>query len=156
MIHPFQDGNGRLSRVFTILLLLTYGCEYVPYCSLESIVEENKDAYYLALRRTQGKLNTDKSNYKPWLLFFLRTLQKQKNRLEQKIARKCVMVDLVSELLVYILTLVKERDRITISQLVALTGTSRNTLRLQLRKLVEKKYLTRYGAGRSTWYTLAK
>jgi len=58
-IHPFQDGNGRLSRVLTTLLLLRSGYEYVPYASLESIVEENKDLYYKALRRTQTTLKDD-------------------------------------------------------------------------------------------------
>ena len=49
-IHPFQDGNGRLSRILTTLLLLWAGYAHVPYGSLESVVEQSKDAYYLALR----------------------------------------------------------------------------------------------------------
>jgi Fic family protein len=53
-IHPFQDGNGRLSRVLTTLLLLRAGYAYVPYSSLESVIEQSKEGYYLALRRTQG------------------------------------------------------------------------------------------------------
>ena len=56
-IHPFQDGNGRLSRVLTTLLLLKAGYGYVPYSSLESVIEQNKEAYYLALRRTRGTLD---------------------------------------------------------------------------------------------------
>ena len=52
-IHPFQDGNGRLSRLLTNLLLLKCGYNYVMYSSLESIIEENKSSYYLALRKTQ-------------------------------------------------------------------------------------------------------
>ena len=52
-IHPFQDGDGRLSRVLTTLLLLRAGYAYVPYSSLESVVERNKERYYLALRQTQ-------------------------------------------------------------------------------------------------------
>ena len=47
-IHPFQDGNGRLSRVLTTLLLLQAGYAYVPYSSLEGVIEQNKEAYYLA------------------------------------------------------------------------------------------------------------
>jgi len=47
-IHPFQDGNGRLSRALTTLLLLQAGYAYVPYSSLESVVEHNKEAYNLA------------------------------------------------------------------------------------------------------------
>src|SRR5208283_1459643 len=52
-IHPFQDGNGRLSRLLTTLLLLRSGYEYVPYASLEAVIEANKDDYYLSLRKTQ-------------------------------------------------------------------------------------------------------
>ena len=54
-IHPFRDGNGRLSRVPTMLLLLQAGYAYVPYSSLENVVEQNKEAYYMALRQTQGR-----------------------------------------------------------------------------------------------------
>lgn len=58
-IHPFQDGNGRLSRILTTLLLLRFGYEYVPYISLESILEDNKDSYYKALRQTQKTLREE-------------------------------------------------------------------------------------------------
>ena len=53
-IHPFQDGNGRLSRVLTTLQLLKAGYAYVPYSSLEGVIENSKEGYYLALRQTQG------------------------------------------------------------------------------------------------------
>lgn len=84
-IHPFQDGNGRLSRILTTLLLLQSGYAYVPYSSLESVIENNKESYYLALRQTQGTIRTDKPDWHPWLLFFLRALQQQKNRLSAKV-----------------------------------------------------------------------
>ncbi len=58
-IHPFQDGNGRISRALTTLMLLQAGYVYVPYSSLESVIELNKEAYYLALRQTQGSIRTD-------------------------------------------------------------------------------------------------
>ena len=58
-IHPFQDGNGRLSRILTTLLLLQAGYAYVPYSSLESVIEHSKESYYLALRQTQGTLRTE-------------------------------------------------------------------------------------------------
>ena len=66
-IHPFQDSNGRLSRVLTTLLLLRAGYAYVPYTALESVIEANKDAYYLTLRRTQGTLDRDEPDWEPWL-----------------------------------------------------------------------------------------
>ena len=77
-IHPFQDGNGRLSRVVTTLLLLKSGYTYVPYSSLETVIEENKDGYYLALRRTQKSLDLHEPDWNPWLVFFLHSIQRQK------------------------------------------------------------------------------
>ena len=70
-IHPFQDGNGRLSRVLTTLLLLQAGYAYVPYSSLESVIEQNKQAYYVALRQTQGTIRTEEPNWQSWITFFL-------------------------------------------------------------------------------------
>ena len=64
-IHPFQDGNGRLSRILTTLLLLRKGYSYVPYSSLESVIEQSKEAYYLALRRTQATIRTATPDWEP-------------------------------------------------------------------------------------------
>jgi Fic family protein len=68
-IHPFQDGNGRLSRILTTLLLLRAGYGHVPYSSLESIIEKNKEGYYLALRRTQTTWRENAADWPAWLLF---------------------------------------------------------------------------------------
>ena len=87
-IHPFQDGNGRLSRILTTLLLLQAGYAYVPYSSLESVIEQSKEEYYLALRQTQGTILTDSPHWQPWLLFFLRALQQQVRRLAFKVERE--------------------------------------------------------------------
>ena len=76
-IHPFQDGNGRLSRILTTLLLLRSGYAYVPYSSLESVIVQSKEAYYLALRQTQGTNRSDTPDWGPWLGFFLSALQRQ-------------------------------------------------------------------------------
>ena len=58
-IHPFQDGNGRLSRVLTNLMLLRAGYAYASYASLESVIEHNKEAYYLALTRIDHRFLPD-------------------------------------------------------------------------------------------------
>jgi Fic family protein len=87
-IHPFQEGNGTLSRVLTTLLLLQSGYSYVQYSSLESVIEQNKEAYELALRQTQESMEAKSPNWQPWLVFFLRSLAQQVTRLEQKIERK--------------------------------------------------------------------
>jgi len=84
-IHPFQDGNGPLSRMLTTLLLLQSGYEYVQYSSLESVIEGNKEAYFTALHQTQETIGTGSPNWQPWLVFFLRSLAQQVTRLEKKI-----------------------------------------------------------------------
>ena len=92
-IHPFQDGNGRLSRILITLMLLRAGYAYVPYASLEHIVEDSKDLYYKALRRTQIALKTASVDWEPWLRFFLRCLKQQKSNLELKIEDKKTKYD---------------------------------------------------------------
>jgi hypothetical protein len=62
-------------------LLLQANYAYVSYSSLESIIEQNKQGYYIALRQTQGTIRTESPDWQPWLLFFLRALQQQKRRL---------------------------------------------------------------------------
>ena len=154
-IHPFQDGNGRLSRVLTTLLLLRAGYEYVPYASLESIIEENKDLYYKALRRTQTTLNNDAPDWEPWLGFFLRCLKKQKANLvikvEQVKAERNSSLPLLS---VQILKLLEEHERLTIAQVVGMTGANQNTLKVRLRELVNDGRIVRHGKARATWYSL--
>jgi len=85
-IHPFQDGNGRLSRVLTNLMLLRAGYTYASYTSLESVIEHNKEAYYLALRRTQTTLGTESADWEPWTLFFLHSMRSQIERLRENLA----------------------------------------------------------------------
>ena len=84
-IHPFQDGNGRLSRALTILLLLRSGYVYVPYSSLESIIETTKQSYYITLRTTQKTLQTTAPDWNVWLTYFLQSLAKQVRHLKTKI-----------------------------------------------------------------------
>lgn len=154
-IHPFQDGNGRLSRVLTTLLLLQAGYSYVPYSSLESIIEASKESYYLALRQTQGTIRSATPNWQPWVLFFLRALLKQKQRLDAKMKRERLVLGQLPELSVQILELTRERGRITVAEAASLTGASRNTIKDHLKALTESGHLTRHGAGRGTWYGLS-
>ena len=76
-IHPFTDGNGRLSRLLTNLFLLQAGYLYMPYVSHEKLVEDNKPDYYIALRRSQKTMGTKKENIIDWLNFFLELVLKQ-------------------------------------------------------------------------------
>jgi Fic family protein len=153
-IHPFQDGNGRLSRVLTTLLLLQAGYAYVPYSSLESVIENSKENYYLALRQTQSTLHADVPDWQPWLVFFLRSLQQQKRRLAVKVERERNALAVLSELSVEILDYVRDHGRVTTRDMVREAGASPNTLKATFTSLVEKGLLVRRGGGRSTWYGL--
>jgi Fic family protein len=153
-IHPFQDGNGRLSRVMTTLLLLQAGYAYVPYSSLESVIENSKEAYYLALRQTQGTIRTDAPDWQPWLIFFIRALQNQKRRLSEKVEREKLMVAALPELAAQIIDHARRHGRVTIGETIRTTGASRNTLKEHFRRLLEQGHLVRHGAGKGTWYAL--
>jgi Fic family protein len=151
-IHPFQDGNGRLSRVLTTLLLIQAGYAYVPYSSLESVIELNKESYYLALRQTQGTIRMATPNWQPWLVFFLRSLAEQVRRLEKKVEREKIVLAALPELSLQIVEFAREHGRITIGDAIKLTGANRNTLKQHFRNLVEQNYLNQHGGGRGVWY----
>lgn len=153
-IHPFQDGNGRLSRILTTLLLLRSGYAYVPYSSLESVIEQSKDAYYLALRKTQQTVRTTMPDWQPWVTFFLKSLQQQKVRLEKKIEQERLILGDLPELSVQILELCRHRGRVTVAEAVKVTGANRNTIKDHFKALTRASHLARHGAGRGTWYGL--
>jgi Fic family protein len=155
-IHPFQDGNGRLSRVLTTLWLLRAGYSYVPYSSLESVIEASKDAYYMALRQTQGTIRTDSPNWQPWLTFFLRSLAEQVRRLNKKIEREKLVLAPLPELSLKIVEFAREHGRVTMADAIALTQASRNTLKRHFRTLVTQNHLIQRGGGRGAWYELGR
>lgn len=155
-IHPFQDGNGRISRILTTLLLLQTGYTYVPYSSLESVIEQNKQGYYVALRQTQGTIRTESPNWQPWLTFFLSSLCSQVKRLEKKIEREKLVLATLPELSVELLTIAREHGRITTATAETKTGAKRGTVKLHLARLVASGHLMKHGTGRGTWYVPAQ
>jgi Fic family protein len=154
-IHPFQDGNGRLSRILTTLLLLRGGYSYVTYASLESVIEENKDLYYAALRKTQRTLKRAKRDWETWIVFFLRCLKKQKDNLAEKLERERIVAQAMPPLSLTILKLLREHERLTISELERLTGANKNTIKVRLRELTQSGQIAKHGQARATRYTLA-
>lgn len=153
-IHPFQDGNGRLSRILTTFLLLKLGYVYIPYSSLESIIENNKESYYLALRRTQQSLKTSNCDFNPWLIFFLRSLQKQKLHLEQKVSREKMLNLYLPPLSAQILSLISKHGRLSIKDLENITKANRSTLKKHVFNLVKSNHIIQHGKGKATWYVI--
>lgn len=152
-IHPFQDGNGRLSRLLTTLLMMKSGYLYSLYSSLESIIEENKESYYPALQRTQTGWQNHQPDWNVWLLFFLHCLQRQKKHLEVKLEKERILLKTLSPLSLQILELLRSHGRLKIGEIVVLTHANRNTLKKMLATLVREQYIIRNGAGKASWYT---
>lgn len=153
-IHPFKDGNARLSRILTTLLVLRAGYAYVPYSSMEGVIEANKDNYYLALRRTQQTIRKEKQNWEYWLVFFLKTMAKQKDNLAAKVKEEQALRSSLPALSRQILELVKRRGEISVKEIEESTRANRNTIKVDVRKLAADHYLTRVGKGRGARYTL--
>jgi Fic family protein len=158
-IHPFQDGNGRLSRALTTLLLLRSGYSYVPYSSMERVIEENKSAYYLALRRAQGELAEGKAaeerarGLEGWITFFLRSMQRQKAALEAKLKTELELVQL-PPLSLQIIELIKSRGPTSVAEIAAVTRANRNTIKAHVRSLAASGTLVAKGAGRGVRYRM--
>lgn len=150
-IHPFQDGNGRISRVLTNLLLLQNGYLYMPYVSHEKLVEDNKTEYYLALRRSQKTFYTKKEDITPWLDFFFTILLKQ-SKLAIELLSKENIEKLLSEKQLAVWKFLKQIEVVGTGEIVTGTNIPRPTVKQALEVLLKLKKIERIGLGRSARY----
>lgn len=155
-IHPFKDGNGRLSRILTTLLLLRHGYAYVPYSSMETVIEANKESYYLSLRRTQQTIRSDKQDWEPWVTFFLQTMVKQKDNLALKIDDERQLRENLPALSRSILRMASTSEEITVREIETATKANRNTIKVHLKKLAAQDYLLAIGKGRGARYRVKR
>lgn len=150
-IHPFQDGNGRLSRILTNLLLLKEGYLYMPYVSHEKLVEDSKSDYYMALRRSQRTFKTKHEDITPWLDFFLTIFLKQ-----SKIALGLLSKENIDKLLsvkqLVVWDYIQKVDQTNTGEIVEKTKVARPTVKQALDRLLRLKKIERIGLGRSTRY----
>lgn len=154
-IHPFTDGNGRLSRALTTMLLLQNGYNYMPYASMESIIEANKEGYYRALRATQKTIWTDRVNYEPWLTFFITSLQKQKRHLEEKIT-KVSCTTRYNKTEESIIALFDEKSSWSVLEIAQELNKNNETIKKNVQNLVKKDILEKQGSTKGTYYILKK
>lgn len=154
-IHPFQDGNGRTSRVLTNLLLLKNSFEYMPYVSHEKIIEDNKTEYYIALNKSQKTLKTGQKDISPWLLFFLTILLKQ-TQIAIGLLSKESIENLLSEKQTAVWDYFNEHDIVTPKNLRGELKIAGPTVAQILNKLLEMKKIERMGKGRATRYKITK
>ncbi len=156
-IHPFTDGNGRLSRALTALLLLKSGYTYLPYASMESIIEASKEGYYRALRGTQKTFGTDTVDYEPWLTFFITSLQKQKRHLEEKIKQVQAVDDVkLNKTEQAIMALFGEQEEWTVPDISNRLGKNEETVRKSVQGLVKKDFLVKHGTTKGVSYTVKR
>ncbi|MSR78459.1 MAG: Fic family protein [Candidatus Omnitrophica bacterium] len=151
MIHPFQDGNGRLSRVLTNLLLLQQGYSHIPYISHEKLIEDNKPDYYIALRKSQKTFKTEKEDIAPWLDFFLTMILEQVKRAVALLSKEAIE-KLFSPNQIAVLDYLQHTDEVTAGELASKLKIPRPTINQILLRLIQFKKIERIGLGRSTRY----
>lgn len=154
-IHPFKDGNGRMSRALTTMLMLQSGYSYMPYASMESIIEASKGMYYRALHDTQKTIWSDNMDYGPWLDFFITSLQKQKRHLESKLEHVSGADTTLSRNALNILGAFDSRAEWSSGELSQHLGMNIDTVKKILRNLTDNGHLVKHGNGRTTFYTKA-
>lgn len=150
-IHPFEDGNGRLSRVLTNLLLLRAGYQFVQYISHEQIVERRKDEYYLALRRSQETFGKENDTIGPWLNFFLSVVKEQANKSLELVTEES-HDDTLSPKQNDVWEYFASHTEASPGEIAEATGILIPTVRKALERLVEVGKVKRVGRGRGTRY----
>ena len=152
-IHPYQDGNGRLSRLITTLLLLKNGYDFMLYASMEMEVEKRKKAYYKALMNGQKNRGTDKEKIDEWLLFFLDTLALSIKKLEERYAEIKDKKSYLNLRQQEVMSFIKENEPVKISDIItALPNFSKYSLRKDLKYLIDEAMIRKVGKGRGTIY----
>lgn len=154
-IHPFEDGNGRLSRILTNLLLLREGYAFVPYISHEKLIEAEKVSYYQALRASQKTFKTKQESVESWLSFFFAILQKQSSQAISLLSDANIEVWLSPKQLA-VWHVLLETGEASPQMIVQSSGVGRPTVNQALHKLVKMKRIERIGEGRATRYRLTQ
>lgn len=153
-IHPFQDGNGRTSRLLTNLLLLQQGYNFAQVVSHERIVEARKVDYYLALNKTQMSWKSDAEDITAWLIFFLNAIKSQSNQ-ALKIIEGDNIEYLLSEKQLALWDWVNKRGlEFSRKDAVEALGFPQRTIESIIKKLVDLKRLNRIGQGKASRYKL--
>ncbi|MEA3440041.1 MAG: Fic family protein [Chloroflexota bacterium] len=150
-IHPFQDGNGRLSRILTNLLMLQAGYAYMPYASHEKIIEDNKPEYYLALRQSQKTFTTSQETIVPWLAFFLDVTLHQ-SRMALSLISEENIDKLLSPRQLEVWQYIQDAIEVTPRELSEKLAIPRPTINQVLNRLLDLNKIERLGLGRGTRY----
>lgn len=150
-IHPFHDGNGRLSRILTNLLLAKSGYSYMPYASLEKIIEDHKTEYYIALRTAQKDGKSPNAEMSRWIHFFVDVMIRQIEVLKIFL-NETSRDSLLSHNQQQVLILFDDSREISTRTVVEKLKVPTSTAKQILGRLIDLKMIQRIGSGRSTRY----
>jgi Fic family protein len=150
-IHPFLDGNGRMSRLLTNLLMLKAGYAYMPYISQEKLIEDNKADYYIALRRSQTSFKTSSETIEPWTSFLLDIIRSQAEQAIALLSGEAIE-KLLSPNQLLVWKYVQTSNEATIQGITEATDVARPTVRQAVERLLALKRIERIGQGRATRY----
>ena len=151
-IHPFQDGNGRLSRLLGSLLLLKNGYSWIQYVSFEHEIENRKSEYYKILMQTQR--NRPGENVTEWLTFFISCLINIQNQLLQKLEESRTDKPLLQREK-SILFFIQNHTGCGSGEIAKKLDLALPTVKKSLGKMVLNGNIIKEGQGRSTGYFLA-
>ncbi|MDR2598187.1 MAG: Fic family protein [Holosporales bacterium] len=152
-IHPFQDGNGRTSRLLSNLMLLRNGYFFTKITSHEQIIESNKAEYYRVLNHTQTTWKTEHEDLSEWILFFLEIIRTQAQKIIE-IMEKDNFEQLLSEkqLVVWSYILGLQGGEFSRRDVISGTGITAITVESIIKKLLAMNKIIRLGQGRATRY----
>jgi len=154
-IHPFQDGNGRLSRLLTNLLLLKFDYQFIQYVSFENLIEQKKKIYYEALMDGQKDRYSDIEQINSWIIFFLSSLEILIQRLEQKYDVFKSKGGYLNERQKKIKTFIEKNQPIKISDLTKeFTEITIHTLKKDLQYLKTEQIINSIGKNKGTIYMI--
>ena len=152
-IHPFQDGNGRTSRVLTNLLLLQQGYSFVPYVSHETLIEDHKIDCYLALKRTTSTWKKEKEDLSPWMLFILRMFAEQ-GEMAVALTKEDQTEQMLSKNQLAVWKSLQDGKTMSRKEVADTSGVNIRTVEQALKKLLELKKIVQIGKGRATRYRI--
>ncbi len=156
-IHPFQDGNGRLSRLLTTLLLLQKDYLFIQYVSLENLIEKSKKEYYQALMEGQKNRNKENENISNWTLFFLDKLNELTLKLEAKYDIFKSKGGYLNERQKLIRDYLLENQPLKLSDIARkFEDININTIKKDLQYLKKEQVITSIGKGKGTVYIILK
>jgi Fic family protein len=156
-IHPYQDGNGRLSRLLTNLLLLKSEYKFVLYVSLEHIIEQKKKEYYQALMEGQKDRYKETERIDKWLLFFLDSLSELILKLEQKLKEYRKIGGYLNDRQKEILAYIQENQPVKSADISKkLPLYTEATIKKDLQYLAAEFEIEKIGNNRGTVYVIKK